>query len=174
MNKRDGFDILNDLVFFPNLKQLAICYHERNCEPEDIDDFNSDVLSNVLLCACVNLDSLAIGGLLNDIGANIIAENLKKYNKISGLRLLNCILTEEGLHAILRNGHNLEIVDLSGSLLCSSGEAFARNGCELVQDGILNNLKEVRLSALSNERRGLKDLMHKIVGARVRIVVDGV
>lgn len=49
INQKDGFELLHDLVFFTNLRQLAICYNERDCMSEDIEIFNSEILGNLLL-----------------------------------------------------------------------------------------------------------------------------
>ena len=79
INFNDGLDILNDLIFFKNLKQLYICYGEKNWEPSIVKSFNESVLSDIILSVWINLESLAIGGLINDDGAKVIAECLEKH-----------------------------------------------------------------------------------------------
>lgn len=51
--------------------------------------FNKEVIEQVLMTACVNIEHLAIGGLLNNQGAKVIAQSMEKYNNITGIRLHN-------------------------------------------------------------------------------------
>lgn len=111
-----SLDCLNDLVFFTKLKNLALCYHMTNCDPNEEKLFNSELLEPLLLDVFPNLESLAIGGLVNNVGASHIAKSLEKYAQIKHLKLLNCTLDEEGLYEILKNGHELRSIDIFGSL----------------------------------------------------------
>ena len=104
LNLNDGLDILKDLIFFQNLKQLSICYGEKDVARSIVIEFNENVLSDLLLSVWVNIQTLVIGGLLNDTGALVIRECLEKFNKITNLKLFNWLLTEEGLYQILSKG----------------------------------------------------------------------
>lgn len=174
MNKQDGLDLLNDLIFFTGLKQLAICYNEKDCEQEDIEQFNNEILENVLLHACININSLAIGGLLNNEGAKVIAQSMQKYKNITGIRILNCNLYEDGVYSILEQGNELEIIDITGCLLSSTGEAFVKNNCLLIETGVLSNLKEIRMSVMLCDRYSIKAMLQKAYGPKVRLVFDGI
>ena len=79
INFNNGLDILKDLIFFQNLKQLYIWYNEKDWDNDIVKSFNEEVLSDIILQVWVNLQSLAIGGLVNNDGAKIIAECLEKY-----------------------------------------------------------------------------------------------
>lgn len=112
--------------------------------------------------------------MLNDEGAKIIGQSMQKYGKISGIRLLNCVLQEDGLYSILEQGHNLKILDITGCLLCCSGEAFARHDYELIRSGVLERLRELRMSVVSCDRLALKNQFQKVFGSQVRLVFDGI
>jgi hypothetical protein len=146
----------------------------RDCEDVDIETFNSEIIGTVLLDACANLKNLVIGGLLNDKGAKVLAETMEKNQKIINLRLLNCVIYEDGLYSILEQGNNLETIDITGCLLCCSGEAFTRYNYGLIKDGILSKLREIRMSVIYNDRLQTKNLLNQMFGPKVRVYLDGV
>mmetsp|Transcript_15881 Transcript_15881/g.13880 ORF Transcript_15881/g.13880 Transcript_15881/m.13880 type:complete len:322 (+) Transcript_15881:254-1219(+) len=191
--KDNDFDLLQDLCFFPNLKKLAICYNLRDAETEvgieTIEEFNNHTLSEILIDICVELDTIVIGGLLNNEGAKILADSMKKYQKIKNIRLLNCLIYEDGLYKILEQGKQLERLDITGCLLCCTGEAFnlvnknynPSSGFKLpltssensiYGSGILQNMKEIKMSVISHERLSIKTLLLKIFGPEIKLTFD--
>jgi hypothetical protein len=172
INQKDGLDVLKDIIFLEKLKQLAIWYNQTNWEAEEIEAFNSEIIGQIMLDACVKIENLTIGGLLNDEGAIVIAEAMKRYSKISGLKLTNCVLQEDGLRSILEQGQELKILDITGCLYCCTGEAFLKNNAELIYSGTLSNLRDLRMTSVPSERFKLKKALDQALKNNWRLTIQ--
>jgi len=138
---------------------------------------------------CVKLETLVIGGLLNNDGAKIVGQAMKKYSKIKNLKLLNCKILEKGLYSILEQGFSLEKLDLTGSLLCCSGQAFHdvnkeynmshRYSLPLTSsenvvngNGVLANMKSIKMSVMASQKHAIKNLLERIFGESVKLTLE--
>ncbi|CAI2359657.1 unnamed protein product [Moneuplotes crassus] len=191
VSQKQGIDLLKDLVFFTSLKKLAICYNLIDCDQILIDEFNKEVIRDFITDACINLNTLVIGGLLDNHGAEILSEAMEKRNTIKTLKLLNCKLSDDGLVKILSKGEALEQIDITGSLLCTSGYAFKVVGSEsthmstgrlpfagaekfVTNDGPLRNLREIKMSVIRHDRMPIRNMLVELFGIGIKLGLQNV
>ena len=152
-------DLLNDLVFFQNLKQLSICYlQEDKYLKEETDTFNNTIIEPILMDVCIKLEALTIGGLLDNTGAEHISKSIQKYGKITHLRILNCTnINEDALYEILKHGYEIRAIDIRGTLGCATGQAFFREA-----GNVLHSLKTIRMNVVFNQKLYIQENLKKL------------